>query len=272
MSVVGNECGALAVVPGAVPRIMHRGDALKSVANTLDVLDCFLDDDELGVSEIARSLGVAKSSAHRMLSTLATRGFVERNPDSGRYRLGLHLYELGQLSISRSRLRQAALPIMEDLRQRTGHTIHLGVADGPDVVHLERLQSREGLNLLEAQPRRFPTHCSATGKVLAAFDPAVAEARRRASFPPITANSVRSLQEWEATLAKIRHDGVAINRDEIATGAMSVAAPIYDGVGRARAALSIVGRTEIMESAQSQFTRLVVEATRRLGRTVPWGT
>lgn len=255
----------------AVPR--PRDDALKSVANTLDMLDCFLIEDELGVSEVARSLGVAKSSAHRMLSTLVSRGFVEQNPGTGRYRLGLHLYELGQLSVSRSRLRHAALPIMEDLRQRTGHTIHLGVADGSDVVHLERLQSREGLDIFDALPaRRFPTHCSATGKVLAAFDPAVAEARRRANFPPITASSVKNAQEWEATLAKIRRAGVAVNRDEVATGAMSVAAPIYDGTGRARAALSIVGRTEVMDRCEQQFTRLIVEAARRLGRLVPWGT
>lgn len=259
--------------PSGPPVPRHRDDALKSVANTLDVLDCFLADDELGVSEVARKLGVAKSSAHRMLSTLAGRGFVEQNPDTGRYRLGLHLYELGQVSVSRSRLRQAALPIMEDLRQRTGHTIHLGVADGSDVVHLERLQSREGLDIFDTLPaRRFPTHCSATGKVLAAFDPAVAEARRRAAFPPITANSVRSVEEWDATLVKIRRAGVAVNRDEVAIGAMSVAAPIYDGIGRARAALSIVGRTEVMDRCEQQFTRLVVEAARRLGKIVPWGT
>lgn len=118
--------------PPRRPTTRPREDALKSVGeHPLDVLDCFLADDELRVSEIARALGVAKSSAHRMLSTLLSRGFVEQNPGTGRYRLGLHIYELGQLSISRSRLRQAALPIMEDLRQRTGQTIHLGVADGP---------------------------------------------------------------------------------------------------------------------------------------------
>lgn len=266
MTIAHKDCPASnAVTP-------PRDDALKSVANTLDVLDCFLTDDELGVSEVARSLGVAKSSAHRMLSTLVSRGFVERNPETGRYRLGLHLYELGQLSISRSRLRRTALPIMEDLRQRTGHTIHLGVADGADVVHLERLQSREGLYLLEALPRRFPTHCSGTGKVLAAFDPAVAEARRRAGFPPITPNSVRTVAEWEATLAKVRREGVAINRDEVQAGAMSVATPIYDATGRTCAALSIVGRTEIMERSQPQFARLIVEATRQLGRLVSSGT
>lgn len=256
------ECRASNVVTA-------RGDdALKSVANALDVLDCFLTDDELGVSEVARRLGVAKSSAHRMLSTLASRGFVERNPDTGRYRLGLHLYELGQLSVGRSQLRRAALPIMEDLRRRTGRTIHLGVADGADVVHVERLQSREGLYLLEASPRRFPMHCSGIGKVLAAFDPAVAEARRRSGFPPITANSVRTVAGWEAMLAKVRLEGVAINRDEVQPGAMSVAAPIYDTTGRICAALSIVGRTETMGPCQPQFTRLIVEATRQLGRLV----
>ena len=129
-----------------------------------------------------------------------------------------------------------------------------------------------GEHVLALPERRFPTHCSATGKVLAAFDPAVAEARRRASFPAITPNSVRSVEEWDATLAKVRRAGVAINRDEVANGAMSVAAPIYDSTGRARAALSIVGRTEVMDRCEQQFTRLVVEAARRLGRVVPWGT
>ena len=181
--------------PGPLVTPRHRDDALKSVANALDVLDCFMSDDELGVSELARSLGVAKSSAHRMLSTLAGRGFVEQNPDTGRYRLGLHLYELGQLSVSRSRLRQAALPIMEDLRQRTGHTIHLGIADGCDVVHLERLQSREGLDIFDTLPeRRFPTHCSATGKVLAAFDPAAPRSRR--SHPTRSAASRSGMPRW----------------------------------------------------------------------------
>ncbi|MDG5486963.1 IclR family transcriptional regulator [Mycolicibacterium gadium] len=244
---------------------------MKSVANTLDVLDCFRTDDELGVSEVARSLGLAKSTAHRMLTTLLSRGYVQRNAETGRYRLGLHLYELGQLSISRSYLRHAALPIMDDLRLRTDHTIHLGIADGPDVVHLERLQSREGFDLLDTQPWRFPAHVSATGKILAAFNPETAEARRLASFPAMTANSVRTVEEWEATLARIRRNGVAINRDEVRPGAMSIAAPVYDSTGVARAALSIVGRTAIMERSEPQLTRLVVEASRRLGRIVPWG-
>jgi DNA-binding IclR family transcriptional regulator len=243
---------------------------LKSVATTLDLLDCFLSDDELGVTEVARYLGVAKSSAHRMLTTLVTRGFAEKNPETGRYRLGLHLYELGQLSVSRSRLRRLALPLMEELRQLTGQTIHLAVADRADVVHVERLQSLQGMRLLVDVPRRFPSHCSASGKVLAAFDPAVAEARRRARFPTFTTSTLHSERAYDDMLAETHRRGMAVNRNEALVGLTSIAAPVCDGSGRARAALSIVGATPVLDTSQDNFARLVIGATRKLSRAVPW--
>ena len=85
---------------------------LRSVGTALDVLECFAVDSALGVSDVARRLGVAKSTAHRVLSTLAGRGFVEQDAN-GLYRLGLHLYELGMLSHARNGLRHVALPVMQ---------------------------------------------------------------------------------------------------------------------------------------------------------------
>lgn len=258
---------ALAATPPCPP---IRDGGLKSVATTLDLLDCFLSDDELGVSEVARQLGVAKSSAHRMLTTLVSRGFAEKNAETGRYRLGLHLYELGQLTASRSRLRRVALPLMEELRQLTGHTIHLAIADGADVVHVERLQSLQGLRLMGDVPRRFASHCSATGKVIAAFDADVAAARRRANFPVLTASTVSSVGAYDRVLADVRRRGVAVNRDEAMVGLASVAAPVCDGTGRARAALSIVTSTSVLDHSAEHLSRLVIGATRRLSRTVAW--
>ena len=114
---------------------------LKSVSTALDVLECFAVDSELGVSDIARRLGIAKSTAHRLLTTLCSRGIAEQNPDTGHYRLGLHLYELGQLAQARSILRHVALPILTRMAKITGHTVNLAVVDGPDVVFLERLEA-----------------------------------------------------------------------------------------------------------------------------------
>jgi len=69
---------------------------------------------------------VAKSTAHRLLTTLATHDVIEKNEESGRYRLGLHLFELGHLAVSRMRLRQSSVALLEELRERTGWTVHLG--------------------------------------------------------------------------------------------------------------------------------------------------
>ena len=87
---------------------------LKSVASALDLLDCFVEEEELGVSEVARRLGVAKSTAHRLLTTLASRKLIEQNPRNGKYRLGLHLFELGQLALTRVELRKRSLSLLDD--------------------------------------------------------------------------------------------------------------------------------------------------------------
>ncbi|ASW96796.1 hypothetical protein CKJ67_19855 [Mycobacterium intracellulare] len=93
---------------------------LKSVLIALDLLDSFRTADQLDVTELSKRLKISKSSAHRLLTSLCDRGFALRDPKTGRYQLGLHLHELGQLTISRLPIRLRAMPILEDLRHRTG--------------------------------------------------------------------------------------------------------------------------------------------------------
>lgn len=239
---------------------------LKSVSSALDVLTCFENDHELGITDIARRLGVAKSTAHRLVTTLCARGFVERNPETGCYRLGLRLFELGQLSVQRSRLRRAALPLLEDLRARTGHTIHLAVPDGADVIYVERLHSHRGLQLLGEVGRRFPAHITASGKVLAAFDPQFAKARRAAGFPPWTSCAIKTAARYDAVLAEARRTGFAVNDEEVVRGLTTVAAPVRDHTGRARAAISIVAPTRDLGGMVGTQARLVTAAAGRLAR------
>jgi DNA-binding IclR family transcriptional regulator len=243
---------------------------LKSVLTTLDLLDCFMSSDELGVSDIARKLGVSKSSAHRMLTTLVSRAMAEQNPETGRYRLGLHIYELGVLSASRSRLRRLALPVMEDLRHRTGHTVHLSVADGADVIHLERLQSKLGIQAMGDMRRRFPVHSTSGGKAIAAFNPAVAEARRRSDFPGVTSQTVRTSADFDKMLVEVRRLGYAVNRDEALIGFTAIAAPILDADQQARAAISLAGPNAEFDPLFENYARLVTAAARSIGRELPW--
>lgn len=242
------------------------GESLKSVAAAFDVLECFSVDDELGVSDIARRLGIAKSTAHRLLTTLCSRGMAEKNPDSGLYRLGMHLFELGQLAQARMRLRQVALPLLGDLRQATNHTVHLSVIDGPDIVHAERLYGADSPGILASLGRRFPSHCTATGKAIAAFNPDFAEARRRAGFPPRTRHTIRTTLEFDHALALARRSGVGIAHEESVAGMSSVAAPVRDLSGRAYAAVSVAAPTEILRPEVERASRLVSLAARQLSR------
>ncbi len=245
-----------------------RDGGVKSVMAALDVLDCFADSDELGVSDIARRLGVAKSTAHRLLTSLCARGLAERNPESGQYRLGLHLFELGQLAAERMRLRRAAMPLLEELRQVSGCTVHLAVPAGADVLYVERLETLRGMHLMTSVARRQPSHCTSSGKVMAAYDVDFARARRTAGFPGLTDVSIRTVADYDRTLVEVRRRGVGTNVGEAKVGLSSVAAPVLDSAGRAQAAISLVGPAQELTRDFGRPARLVTIAARKLARTL----
>ncbi|NNM45602.1 IclR family transcriptional regulator [Knoellia koreensis] len=242
----------------------HGG--LQSLATSLDLLDCFADAESLGVSQVARQLGVSKSSAHRMLTTMGDRGFVERDEETGRYRLGMRLYELGQAAAARSKVRRLAMPLLEDLRRRTGQTVHLAVPDGGEVVYLARLSSGAAAHQLGQVGLRFPAHTTGSGKVIAAFDPAVAAACRVQGFRSFTPSSIRSSVDFDRALVDIRRRGYAVNDQETVHGMTTVAAAVSDHTGVPRAALSLVGESRLVSGHIADEARLVTAAANKLAR------
>lgn len=243
-----------------------RSEGLRSVSTAFEVLDCFAFDEELGVSDIARRLGIAKSTAHRLLTTMCIYGMIAQNPETGRYRLGLHLFELGQLAQQRLKIRQVALPLLEELRHVTGHTVHLGVVDRADIVYAERLDSPECARFMTGVPRRLPSHCTSSGKAIAAFNDELAARRRATGFPPRTVGTVRTLADYDRALEQTRRRGVAMSVDETVLGLTSVAAPVRDISGRAYAAVSIVAPTTAIATDIDRTARLVTTVAGRLSR------
>lgn len=243
------------------------GSGLKSVGSALDVLECFATDGELGVSDIARRLGVAKSTAHRLLQTLVSRGFVEQDHSSGLYRLGIHIYELGQLAQARNELRHAALPTLRGVAKSTGLTVNFSVPEGADVVFVERLENTDGVRILGHFGRRLPAHCTSSGKVLAAFNESVYQARVAAGFPPRLSNTVRTAADWDAVVQKARSQGYAESHGESFDGASSVAVPVI--VRKvAIASVSVFGPTSQVQPAVGHLVPLLTAASRRIAKAV----
>lgn len=239
--------------------------ALQSVSIALSVLDALATTPELSLSELARRIGVAKSTAHRTCSVLTDVGMLSRT-DSGRYRLGLRLIELGHLASARSPVGEHALPTLVELRNALGETVQIGVPSGGDVVYVERVEGQRALRYSSDNSRRAPVHRSSCGKVLAAFVPGVFEARLRAGLAPNTGYTIVVPDVLRDELTRIRERGYARSIDETELGMSSLAVPVRSiENGPVVAAISMVGPTSrVIGSGEANHVGILHAGARKL--------
>jgi DNA-binding IclR family transcriptional regulator len=251
--------------------VNERPSRLRSVGIALDIVDALADVPELGVSDLARRIGIAKSTAHRTCAVLVQRGLLDRTPD-GAYRLGLRLIEYGGLATERTAVRDQGLPLLVELRNTLGETVQIGVAAGADVVYVERVEGRSALHY-STNARRSPIHRSSAGKVLAAFDPVLAEARLRAGLPPSTGYTIVVPDVFVAELARVRERGYARSVDETEIGLSSLAVPVrvpHDR--RVVAAISMVGPTaRVVGEHEAHHASVLQAGARKLSAAIEKG-
>lgn len=242
---------------------------LMSVRNAARLLKSFnAVDRELGVTELAHRLGLGKSTVHRLLATLTEERLVEQDAESGRYRLGLAIHELGAATTAPTDLHAAVMMPMSVLRLRTGETVQIAVLDGREVVYVERLESPHTRRMFLEVGHRNQAHRTGTGKCLLAYleERALERLLDGWKLEGRTVRTITDADRLRAELREIRTRGYAINAGEHETGVMSVAAPIRDGSGRVVASMSVAGPNDRMEPDLDRIIRSVVEAAATASR------
>jgi IclR family transcriptional regulator, KDG regulon repressor len=243
---------------------------LSSVRNAARLLREFSGvDRELGVTELSGRLGLGKSTVHRLLATLAEERLLERDAASGRYRLGLGLYELGAVVAAHVDLHEAAMPALVSLRQRTGETVQVAVLDGLEAVYVERLDSPHTLRIFSRVGHRLPAHCTSSGKVLLAGLPPETLDARLAQWKPVamTPRTITDEQALRAELRTVAQRGWAENVEEGEPGVASVGAPIRGMDGTVTAAISVAGPISRVRGASlRRFCGPVIEAANAISR------
>jgi len=246
---------------------------LSSVANAARVLKSFsAKNPTWGVSELAKHLSLSTSSVHRLLSTLSDEGVLEQDAETGRYRLGLSVFDMAAAMPKQRTLHEAVLVSMTELRSRTGETVQVGVLDGREVVYVERLDSPNTLRVFTQLGRRAGAHRTSSGKAILAHMP-----RRRLdqllsgwALDRQTEFTITDQQNLREELTAIRRRGYAENRQESELGVVSVAAPIREGSGEVVAALSLAGPVERMEENRQLYTEAVVVLARTVSSQMGW--
>jgi DNA-binding IclR family transcriptional regulator len=215
---------------------------LSSVANAILLLKAFSDDrSELGISALAERLHLAKSTVHRLASTLVEAGMLEQNA-GGQYRLGLAVFELGSLVRRKLDLSFEAKPWLMTLREQTGETVDLSILDHDGVVCVNFLESKKVNRISSGIGLRKPVHCTAEGKVLIAFQaPQLIDRMIAADHERRTPRTLTDPEALREELAKVRARGYAIDDEEYEVGVRSIAAPVRDDTGSSVAAVGVTG-------------------------------
>ncbi|MFI7481465.1 IclR family transcriptional regulator [Kocuria sp. M1R5S2] len=214
--------------------------AVESVSNALRLLLMLRDRDSLRVTDAAAELGVARSTAHRLLMTLAHEGFVQQERNSRAYRPGPALLEFALSSAGIPQLRQVAHPLMETLGAALEETVNLMVLESPSVRFVESVECDRPVRVSGRRGALLPVHATAGGKVLlAAAGPEEARSLIDAGLPRLTERTTTSARGLHEELADVRRSGYALNLGESLDGLHAAAVPVPDAAGRTVAALAV---------------------------------
>lgn len=219
---------------------------LTSAAKAARLLRAFAaETPEWGISALAKHLGLAKSTVHRLATTLIEARLLEQNPQTSKYRLGLAVFELGACVASQMDASKASIPYLEQLMERTGETVHLAILDENEVLYINKFESSQTIRMYSRVGRRGPVYCTGVGKVLLAF-----QAQERieqviaAGLTAHTEHTIVDPDKLRACLNEVRANGYAIDDQEIEIGLRCIAAPIRDHSGNVIASISVAGPSQ----------------------------
>lgn len=218
-------------------------------------------------SEISRKLTIPKSSASYILRTLESCGYLRRDPDTGRYLLGLKVWGLSRGVHSGADVKEASASALRRLVDRTDLTAHLAVLDRGEAVYLDKVEPHTFVRMDTWVGRRMAVNATGVGKALVAYltDADLEAVLRERGFARRTPKTITSRQKFLRELQKVRERGYALDDEENSLGARCVAAPIFDGSGRAVAAIGLTGTTtQIDKASVAKIADLVKDAARKV--------
>jgi IclR family transcriptional regulator, acetate operon repressor len=198
------------------------------------------EENEVSPAELARRIGLPRSTVHRIVAALVKEGLLER--DAARVRLGVRLFEIGQRVPRQRVLRDAARPYMHDLREATRQTVHLAILEGKEVVYVDILASPGAPPLPSRVGGRLPAHVTGVGKAMLAFSsPETVHAVLNGGLPRVSERSTIAPGLLAEELVEIRREGTAYDREESGPGIVCAACPILGPKGEVLGAMSISG-------------------------------
>lgn len=252
----------------------NNSQSVQSIERALDIIEVLAEENEgLGVTEIANRIGLHKSTAHRIITTLANRGYLKKN-ENGTYQIGLALIGAASLYINSLELQTEARPFVARITAELGLTCHLGVLDGDEVVYIEKMDIFSNVRLYSQIGVHVPAYSCSLGKCLLSnySSEDIRKIMANCKFEKFTDKTITSMDELIADIDKVRKRGWGIDDEESEVGHRCLGVPIYDYRGDIIAAISASGPTNIftrdrIEHVASYLKEQAMELSESMGYT-----
>ena len=252
---------------------MTESAGTEGAGRVADVLLDFLEGpNSLGVSALARDLGLSKAVVHRILQTLVQRGLLEPDPGNREYRLGPSAAALGARALRGLDLRVTAMPVLRELQRSTGETTTISAHVPGGRVYLDQVESAREIKMTVELGRRFPLHAGSSGTCILAFLPDTeVEAVLAGPLDLLTHRTIVDTARLRQRISDVRVHGFACSEGERQEGAGSVAAPVFGVDGLVKGAISVCGPADRVDAAaRDRFVPLLTSAADRVSRELGW--
>lgn len=248
-----------------------EGETVQAVTRALVLLEILAREDRaITLSELAKKAQLKPATTHRLLTTMMNRGFIEQDPVSSRYRLGIKTFEIGNAALNVNDLRTISRPFLKSLAQQTNETTNLAILDGAEVVYIDQLESTNIVivKMFARVGSRGPAYCTGTGKVLLADLPEEELKKRLAQveFIKFTEHTITDIDELIKALSQIRKQGYALDFSERDEGVICIAAPIRNFEKRVQAAISVSAPAQRMDRKriETEILPLLLKAAQQI--------
>ena len=248
------------------------GGGVQSVDRALTILESLARNGEAGVTELASTLDVHKSTAFRLVTTLESHGLVEQTEGRGKYRLGVGLLRLAGATTARLDVVQEARPICRQLAADTGETVNIAVLSEDSALYLDQVAGSSALQSHNWVGQHIPLHATSNGKVLLAGLPPERCEEVLHALPALTSLTITDALALREELGRVAQQGYAVAVDELEVGLTAVAAPIRNAHGDVIASMSVSGPTFRLTGASvERATTALVQAATEVSHRLGWG-
>ncbi len=250
---------------------------VQTVDRALDILESFnYQEEELGVTELSRKLGLHKNKVFRLLASMECRGYIEQDQGTGNYRLGLKTFEVASVFLHHLGLRRQARPLLEEMVAKCNETAYLAVIDGSDVIYVLMHETTHTVRVIPRLGHRLPAHCTASGKIQLAFE-SEDHLQRLFGGQPLKQFTAKTITDYAALrehLGQVARQDIAVDNEELEEGVCCIAAPVRDYSHRVVASVGLSGPVSRFgaDRIREELVPLVKEAgvkiSQRLGYAV----